>query len=82
MKTCDTVINPAPQHSKKVTSEKIKGLVTELKNAKRASYLYELLESNECHPHRFEEIHNNLLSKKRCTEAKESACDLNDSSLI
>ena len=81
LKTCDSVINPAPQYSQKVTSEKIKGLVLELKNAKRASYLCELLESNECHPHSFEEIHSNLPSKKRCTEAKESACDLNDSSL-
>ena len=81
MKTCDSVNNPAPQYSQKDTSEKIKGVVSELKNAKRASYLCELLESNECQPHRFEEIHNNLASMKRCTETKESAWYLNDSSL-
>ena len=46
---------------------------------KRARYLCELLESNECQPHRFEGIRNSLLSNKRFTEAKESACDLNDS---
>ena len=65
LKTCDSVINPVPR----------------ARRLKRASYLCELLESNECQPHRFEEIHYNLPSKKRYTEAKESACDLNDSSL-
>ena len=81
LKTCDSVINPAPQYSQNVTSKKIEGLVLELKNVKKANYLCKLLESNKCQPHGFEQIHKNLPSKKKCTEAKENACDLNDNSL-
>ena len=37
--------------------------------------------ANECQPYGFEELHKNFASKKKCTEAKENACDLNDSCL-
>ena len=79
LKTCDSVVNPAPRYSQNVMSEK--GLVLELKNVKMANYLCKLLQSKKCRPHGFEEIHENLPSRKKCTEAKENACDLNYSSL-
>ena len=48
---------------------------------KKANYLCKLLESNKCQPHGFEQIHKNLPLQKKCTEAKENACDLNYNSL-
>jgi hypothetical protein len=63
-----------PEYLKNVTKEKIKGLVSELEESQKASYLCKLLESNEFQPYGLEEVHNNL-------EAKENACDLNDSCL-
>jgi hypothetical protein len=81
LKTCDNINNPEPQYSQGVTQEKIQGLVSNLKESQKASYLCKLLESNQCQPFGFEEAHSNLPSKKKCLEAKENACDLNDSNL-
>ena len=55
--------------------------MSELKSVKKANYLCKLLESNKCQSHGFEQIHKNLPSKRKWTEAKENACDLNDCSL-
>ena len=38
-----------------------------------------MLESNDCWPFPFEEVHNNLSSKKRCTESKEDVLNLHES---
>ena len=41
--------------------------------------MWKLLESNDCRPFPFEEVHSNLSSKKRCTESKEDAQNLHES---
>ena len=63
-KTCDNIVNPVPQYSQNVEQEKIESLLSEMKGAQKANYLWRLLESNECKPYGYEEMHSNLPSKK------------------
>ena len=77
----DNVYNPTPHFARETSQQKFKEFVGELKQLQKANYLWKLLDSNDCQPFPFEEVHSNLSSKKRCTESKGNVFNLNESNI-
>ena len=60
-----------------VTQTDFKTLVSSLECNEKAPYLSNILQSNNCQPVIYNEMHSKLPSKKRCTDSFQP--DLNDS---
>lgn len=70
--------NPTPHFARELSQARVEGLVQGLEHAGKACYLSKLLQSNNCQPIQFEELHNSLPSKRKCTESRDSTCNLHN----
>ena len=68
--------NPAPAFARNVTDTDIKKLKDGLKTVGTCNYFENLLESNNCQPYDYNEFLAELPSKKKFTEAQQSAGQL------
>ena len=73
--------NPTPHFARAPSQEKVQKLAQGLEQAGKASYLNKLLLSNNCLPVSYDKMHNELLSKKRFTEAHNSGSKFNDTNI-
>ena len=69
--------NPVPHFARQTSQNKIKEFANELEKKGKAKYLQHVLESNDCQPYPFEEVHNSLPSKKRSTQYRENTVEIN-----